>query len=69
TAGGMKGFCQANAILTLKEYLLDTASNGRGEALEKALDLAMDEIKDPAMRQEVLKKVKEIEEGKRDLYF
>ncbi|MEE9615310.1 MAG: [FeFe] hydrogenase H-cluster radical SAM maturase HydG, partial [Thermodesulfobacteriota bacterium] len=42
TAGGMKGFCQANAILTLKEYLLDTASNGRGEALEKALDLAMD---------------------------
>ncbi len=64
--GDMKGFCQANALLTLKEYVEEHGRNGVFlEAIEKGLG----EIKDPDMREKVLKMLEEISGGKRDLRF
>lgn len=68
-AGGMSRLCQANAILTLKEYLEDYGSNGSDAALRKALAASIEEIDDHATKRAVLDKLKEIEAGKRDLYF
>ncbi|OGQ58360.1 MAG: [FeFe] hydrogenase H-cluster radical SAM maturase HydG [Deltaproteobacteria bacterium RIFCSPLOWO2_02_FULL_53_8] len=68
-AGGMSRLCQANAILTLKEYLEDYGSNGADAALRNALAASVEEIDDPATKRAVLEKLKEIEAGKRDLFF
>ncbi len=69
TKGKIKSFCHANALLTLKEYLLDHAENGSSGKLEDALLRALKEIKDPALRRGIMEKLKELEKGKRDLYF
>lgn len=68
-AGEMEKLCHSNAILTLKEYILDYSKNGVREGLEKALAEAVAEISDPAIKKAVIEKLKAIEEGKRDLYF
>lgn len=68
-AGGMEKFCQANAILTLKEYLEDYAKNGSKETVEKAIASALKEVKDQGMKKAILEKLKELEAGKRDLFF
>lgn len=68
-SGSMEKLCQANAILTIKEYLSDYAQNGSREMLEKAVNLALNDVSDPAMKKALLDKIKELEEGKRDLYF
>jgi 2-iminoacetate synthase len=68
-AGEMHKFCQANALLTLKEYVLDHEKNGYNELFKEAMERAFDEIKDPAIRKGLIKKLKELEKGKRDLFF
>jgi 2-iminoacetate synthase len=68
-AGEIAKFCQANAILTLKEYLADHSLNGDKETIEKALVKALDGVEDPGLKKALLEKLKAIEEGKRDLYF
>lgn len=68
-AGEMEKFCQANAILTLKEYLADCPVNGTKESMEKALSKAIGEIKDPAMKKALDEKLKALDAGERDLYF
>ncbi|MBI1912045.1 MAG: [FeFe] hydrogenase H-cluster radical SAM maturase HydG [Deltaproteobacteria bacterium] len=68
-SGSMEKLCQANAILTIKEYLSDYAQNGSREMLEKAINMALNDVSDPAMKKALLDKIKELEEGKRDLYF
>lgn len=76
--GEMERFCHANAILTLKEYIVDSsnprfrharAGNGVKGLLQGALNAALDEIKDEAMKKAVMEKLKELENGKRDIYF
>ncbi|MBI5561478.1 MAG: [FeFe] hydrogenase H-cluster radical SAM maturase HydG [Deltaproteobacteria bacterium] len=68
-AGGMSRFCQANAILTLKEYLEDYGANGADEAVRGILASSIEEIDDPAMKKAVMEKLQSIEKGERDLYF
>jgi 2-iminoacetate synthase len=68
-AGEMEKFCQANAVLTLKEYLLDYCANGSKEAVGKAIDEGLKEVKDEGLKKVLIEKLKELEEGKRDLYF
>jgi 2-iminoacetate synthase len=68
-AGDMAPLCQANAILTLKEYLSDNRANGSKDALGAALKTSLNEIKDGRMKKAVVEKMKEIEEGGRDVYF
>lgn len=68
-AGEMEKFCQANAILTLKEYLADCPVNGTKELMEKAISKAIGEIKDPAIKKALAEKLKALEAGERDLYL
>ncbi len=68
-SGQMEKFCQANAILTLKEYVLDHMKNGTREAIELAVDKALAGVKDPALKKGLIEKLGELEAGKRDLFF
>ena len=68
-SGQIQNCCHPNALMTLKEYLIDYASKETreiGEALiEKEIEnIGMDSIK-PKVREEL----KKIETGTRDLYF
>lgn len=69
SSGQMEKFCQANAILTLKEFLFDSLKNGSREAVQGAIERALADVKDPAMKKAIIEKLGEIEAGKRDLYF
>lgn len=68
-AGEMGKFCQANAILTLKEYSLEHSKNGSKAMIEKALKDALGEVKDQAIKKSLIDKLDELEEGKKDLFF
>jgi len=68
-AGAMGNFCQANALLTLKEYLLDFCQNGGRDAVERAIEEGLKDVTDPGLKKALAGKLKAIEEGKRDLYF
>ncbi len=62
-------FCEQNAILTLKENLLDYASDEtviKGEAL---INKALGEIRSSKIRSITRERLMEIENGKRDLYL
>ncbi len=67
--GLMKGFCQANAIITLKEYMLEAELDGLKGAFHKAIEKALEDIKDEKTRKYVIEKIRELEEGRRDLYL
>lgn len=67
--GFVKRFCTPNALLTFAEYLYDYSSDRTKKAgltlIEKELNL----IPDDAMQANVRGKLKEMETGKRDMYF
>jgi len=66
--GHIQEFCLSNAILTLKEYLLDYTDNGQNKA-SALLDAEAANIKDGNMRKITLGRLKRLERGERDLYF
>jgi 2-iminoacetate synthase len=68
-SGEMEKFCQANAILTLQEYILDCANNGAKEIGAVAIERGLEQIREPALKNELLSKLGEIKRGKRDVYF
>ncbi len=66
--GDIKNFCQPNALLTLKEYLLDY--NPELAIKTKSLISAeISKISDPEVRQITSGKIKSLSQGKRDLYL
>ena len=69
TSGEMGHYCGANAILTLKEYLLDGRANGTAPVFNRSIDDALGKVKDEAVREELRKKFKELKDGKRDIFF
>lgn len=68
-SGSMEKFCQANALLTLQEYVLDYAHNGVRELGRAAIEKGLQEIQETGLKKEVLKKLDEIKQGKRDVFF
>lgn len=68
-SGDMEKFCQANAILSLQEYLLDYAQNGIKELGIKTIQKGIEKIIEPRLKAVVLKKLGEIIQGKRDVYL
>lgn len=68
-AGEMSKFCQANAILTLREYIYGSCKNGSKDMLEKAVLAALAEVKDPSMKKAIEEKLEKLEQGQRDIYF
>lgn len=68
-SGQIANVCQANALMTLKEYLEDYASEstkGLGEQLiqEEILHIASEKV-----REIVTQNLSELNEGKRDFRF
>ncbi len=68
-AGEMEKFCQANAVLTLKEYLLDSCTNGTKESIERAVDKGLAGVADQGFKKALVEKLDALEKGERDQYF
>lgn len=68
-SGDIHEFCQPNALLTFKENLMDYADESLKKKGEEIILKAINEIDDDNMRTLTTEKLKEIENGKRDLYF
>lgn len=62
-------FCQPNAIMTLKEYLEDYASNETKAIGEKLISKEIELIKNEKIKQTVKENLKKIEQGERDFKF
>ena len=68
--GGMENRCRANAILSLKEYVVEHADNSVETGLfDKAISNSIDEIADEKIKKGVKEKLLQIERGKRDLFY
>ncbi len=67
-SGDIKDYCSANAVLTLKEYVLDSA-NGSREASEVAIERELDDIADEKLKDGVKERLLRIEAGERDIFY
>jgi 2-iminoacetate synthase len=67
--GEIQNLCQPNAILTLKEYLVDFASPQTKEIGEKIIAEHLKQIGNPKLRRVTEERLLQIEAGKRDLYY
>ncbi len=66
--GDIKNFCQPNALLTFKEYLLDYNPKLAVKA-KSLISSEISKIPDPDVRQMTVGKIESLSHGKRDLYF
>ena len=62
-------FCQPNAIMTLKEYLEDYASDETKAIGEKLISKEIELIENEKIKQTVKENLKKIEQGERDFKF
>ena len=60
-------FCIPNAILTLKEYLLDFASEETKKVGERTIEQQMDQMADPKRKSFLRQALVRMEEGERDI--
>jgi 2-iminoacetate synthase len=67
--GVIQKFCQTNAVLSFREYLIDYASSQTRTAGEKLIQRMLDETFKTQRRKSTLNKLKQIENGKRDVYI
>ena len=67
--GHIQKFCLPNSILSFKEYLLDYGGEELRKIGESLIEKQTAAIEDAHLRKATLKKLQEIEMGKRDLYF
>lgn len=68
SSGGIKDYCSANAALTLKEYVLDSAGDSV-DACEEAIKRELGEIADEKLKAGVRERLLRIEAGERDIYY
>lgn len=67
--GDIQHFCEPNALLTLKEYLLDYASPSTKALGERMIQKALIRMPEDPLRQRTEKGLQEIEAAKRDVHF
>lgn len=67
--GEIHNFCRPNAILTLKEYLEDYAKDRTKAKGLKIIEKYIVQIPSDNVRKKTIERLKQIEEGQRDLYF
>lgn len=67
--GSIATYCQANAVMTMKEYLCDYASKATREAGEKVIKAELPKIPHEKIRIASEKRLVRIEEGERDFRF
>ena len=68
-SGQIQNCCHPNALMTLKEYLIDYASPETRKLGEELIDREIENIGKPELRPKVREELKKIETGTRDLYF
>ena len=68
-SGQIQNCCHPNALMTLKEYLIDYASDETRKLGEALIDREIENIGKPELRPIVREELKKIESGTRDLYF
>lgn len=66
--GEIQNFCLPNALLTFKEYILDYYIEGDAEISNFIIREAQN-ISNPIIKNATLNKLKEIETGRRDIFF
>lgn len=67
--GQIANCCAPNAIMTLKEYLEDYASDETRQKGLRQIALELERVPNPKIREICLKQLEEIEQGKRDFRF
>lgn len=67
--GLIQKFCQPNALLTFKEYLLDYAGEKTKEAGLRAIEKHLAEIPDEKVKARTASQLIQITEGRRDIYI
>jgi len=67
--GLIKNHCQPNALLTLKEYLVDYADEKTRLLGEDLIRKELEAVPDRGRREETGKNLLKIEQGERDIYF
>ncbi|MEG1564088.1 MAG: [FeFe] hydrogenase H-cluster radical SAM maturase HydG [Bacteroides sp.] len=68
-SGKIANCCGPNALMTLKEYLQDYASEETRQKGEKLIQAEVPHIPNPKVREIAIRNLKEIAEGKRDFRF
>ena len=68
-SGKIQDCCTPNALLTLKEYLIDYASEPTRALGEKLIDQEIEKIENPNLRAAIREDLERIESGQRDLRF
>ena len=67
--GFIKRFCTPNALLTLKEYLADYASDEVKQSGTAVIAAELAKLPEDAAKQQLVARLAAIENGQRDLYF
>ncbi len=67
--GFIQRFCTPNALVTLKEYLMDYGTAETRAAGEIAIKAQLEKIEDLKLRGKLEERLLRIEQGERDLYF
>ncbi len=68
-SGELYKICEANALITLKEFIDDYGTDKTREIGDKLIEKSLNEIKNEKFRESVREKIKEISKGTRDLRF
>jgi 2-iminoacetate synthase len=68
-SGEIQNVCLPNALLTFKEYLIDYADEPTRAVGEVLLKETLASIPEDSIRTTTIERLKEIEAGRRDLYF
>ena len=68
-SGQIKNFCQANAIITLKEYENDYAKEETKKSIDKVIANEIEKVPNEKVKAKLIEALKAIDEGKRDFKF
>ncbi|WP_157153603.1 [FeFe] hydrogenase H-cluster radical SAM maturase HydG [Brachyspira murdochii] len=68
-SGQIKNFCQANAIITLKEYENDYAKEETKKSIDKVMANEIERVPNEKVKMKLVDALKGIDEGRRDFKF
>lgn len=68
-AGLIQNCCQPNALVTLKEFLVDYASDETKKVGEEFIKKELDKISNETLKETLIKNLQEVEEGARDFKY
>ncbi|MBW5410316.1 [FeFe] hydrogenase H-cluster radical SAM maturase HydG, partial [Brachyspira hampsonii] len=68
-SGQIKNFCQANAIITLKEYENDYAKEETRKSIDKVMENEIERVPNEKVKLRLVDALKGIDEGRRDFKF